>query len=374
MATLNQLPDTLEVWRIGDQSYLVSFVPDTNPPIPLAWTIDDAGLSAAFGPGKAVKYDYENDDPSKINSLGVLIRGTHEEIPDTGEDPYLAWENAVTAQAAVRPYLADPGVLALIAEGLVENREIALAEFEQTTWWQEHNEAERAWLVLNLADPETASQRITSNQIAIEQQLRAAGVHNPPQELVDFMSQQFTHGAWTESMLANQVQAVSDPLSGAEFNTEMTAFLDGFDKAIDTSAAGEQEVRDMAQRWLGPIFGNLTDAQVAQWAGRIRNDPDGSQVLEEHLRSQRLAMFPTYEDQTLSYDDIAQPWRNFVTQEWGQVADETDHMFVNLVNLNDVVEGGKLLRKEGLQRDISKVKQDVEAGFLDTFGQIRRPI
>jgi len=127
----------------------------------------------------------------------------------------------------------------------------------------------------------------------------------------------------------------------------------------------EDTVREMAVRWLGPTMGNMGEAELKKGAGWMRNDPDAKINFEEHLRKQRLALFPKYENENLSYEDIVGPFRNLATNIWGQpVTDEA--MLVDLANLGDYTEASKKLRLQGLNQGIGKVVNDALADLTAT--------
>ena len=367
---LNGFPGSPEVWlnRETGETWVVYFVPDTE--IPLLWSIDDKNLQAAFGEDQPIRYSRVFGSSEEFQKAGGILSGDHREVVDTGQDPVLAWFNTVAKQAAVRPWLADEEVLALIMEGLIENREISLAEFQQTTWWRTHSAGEREWLLLNVSDPVTANQRLESNRIAVRDTLEAMGIHQPPDSIIEFVADRFTMGRWSENYWRNQARALADPFSGIEVDADLRSLLDAAG-ALDTTRAMEENVRSLARRWLGPVFGDWSETQIAEWAGRLRNDADGESVLLDHLRSQRKAILPDYED-SLTWDDIASPWRNFVTQIWGQNPDETDPLFLELLRNNDLATNGQLLRQEGLDRGIGAVINAVQGEFARAFGTVRR--
>ena len=80
------------------------------------------------------------------------------------------------------------------------------------------------------------------------------------------------------------------------------------------------------------MFGSLTDAEVAEKAGRIRNNPDYEAALVESLKTSRLALFPKHTNTELTYDDIVSPYRGITRQIWGQEADETN--IKNTIDIN----------------------------------------
>lgn len=146
----------------------------------------------------------------------------------------------------------------------------------------------------------------------------------------------------------------------------------GSPAGLDVTRQGETTVREMATRWLGPTMGDLSEQQVRQWAGRIRNDPDAEIEFREYLQGQRQAMFPGFENPNLTYEDIVQPIRQLVVQTWGQPPTD-EAMLVDLANMQDFQAAQAELRREGLQRGIGNVVNNATGGMLRAVGgQIRR--
>lgn len=373
MPTLNSLPDDLQAWKVGNEFYLVTAVPGTNPPVYLAWTVTEAQLQDAFGPGQEIVYN-ETISESEFSSVGALVIGDHDDIAETRENPFDVLQDQFERMAAIQPWLEDPEVLALMTEAMYEGLgNDWLAEMiTTTTWWRTRTEGERAWAELSLKDPATAEQRLRSNELVVAEFMKQAGIDQAPAEIVEYIALQATTGAWTEADWQLQVKALSDPYSGIEVDETITSLLGG--TAINTTRNMEEEVRNLLLRWLGPVHGLWDDAQIAQVAGEFRNNPDAELGFTEYLQQQRIALFPQYENPSLSYDDIAAPWRNFVTQAWGQTPDELDPLFAQIIKNNDSAINGALLRAEGLKRGIGQVTTSASDGFASAFGQIRRPL
>jgi len=247
----------------------------------------------------------------------------------------------------------------------LEGRTFSKAEFEGTDWWAARTEGEREWAIMIEADPKTAMQLLESNRQRILLDLQRAGVAEPSDELIDSLNTRYTTGLWSENQLVAQITAVSDPYSPFTLDPEIDAILGG----QGNQTQGEEDtVTDLLQRWLGPVYGDWSREQIAEKAGELRNDPDGVINFENQLRAQRVAMFPGYEDDTLTYQNIAQPWANFWKQKWGTDADELDPLFQQLLTTNDAVENGAALTKEGLRRGISKVSNDIQSKILRAGG------
>lgn len=366
----NQVPGDPAVWRNSDtnQAYLVYTVPGTD--IPLLYTISDSELETVLGPTWDGKVDLVAPTAT-INSYGALGMGTFAEIYNKTDNPFDAWVTLVERQAAVRPWLRDPEVLAGLAEAMLEGRPYTEAEFQQTQWWRSRSEGERQWALVMEADPRTAEGYIGDNRIVTQRELERMGVDNIPGPLVSFMADQYTTGAWTEAYWQNQMTAVSDPASGIAMDPALNQYLSA---DMATTQAREEQVRQLAFQWLGPVYGNLSESQVDAWARKFRVSEDAVDEFADHLRSQRLALFPQHENPNLTYEDIAGPWRNFMQNMWGQTPDETDPLFGTLIRNNDQTINAQLLRSEGLNRGVGTVTQDLQTQALRAFGgAVRSP-
>jgi hypothetical protein len=272
-------------------------------------------------------------------------------------------------QAQVQPWIMDRDYQQRIAEATLEGRPLSEAEIQTTSWWKTHNEGERSWMKLYHGDRKTAEQRLADNRITTRQQLRDAGIENPPSALINEMADRVTKGTWTVAQFQQQAKAISDPFSGITVDATLVPLMRG---TQGTTQDQTLDVRDMVASWLGPVHGKWTDADVNKWAGVMRNDPDGEERLVAHLKKQRLALFPEYQDVNLTYDDIAAPWRNFASSAWGETPNETDPIFSKLIRQNDLQMNGELLRREGFSRGIGKVKQDVQSEMLGSAGGVIR--
>jgi len=359
-----------EIWFNTDtNTYLVVYdVPNSDPPLPVYWEVpDEQTLQAYFGPDIEILADRAVTN-AQLVSYGALGQGFSTEMPETDQDPLLGWAEIYERQATVRPYLLEPEVVGLIMGAALEGRPITQAELESTQWWQTHSEAQREWLIKAEADPVSAQQFADANRIRVVEDLKNAGINQPPDSLIDYLATRFTHGEWNENVLLSQISALSDPASVHALLPETAAFLSGIGMDLDTTMGEEDTVRNLLQKWLGPSYGKWSDEMIADKAGLLRNDPDAQQEFIEQLKSQRLALFPTYEDENMTYQDIAMPWRNFAFGQWGEQLDETDPLFGTLLQTNDAIENGKLLTREGLKRGVGKVTTDMQSMIMRATG------
>jgi len=364
-----------EVWHNSDgETFLVWMTPaleDGDADLPVAYRIPDAeSFKDLFGAGATLQSIASTTTvrPFDLNS-GVVVLGTTDLIPDpraTDMDGLDMFMELYEKRAGVEPWLRDPEVMALIIGAeLVEGRAVTDAEWQQTEWWQTHSAAERSWLELVNGDPAQAQQALEDQRTNAEQLLRNAGVNNPDSALVNFIADKVTMGSWSATYANQQVTKLSDPFAPGDLDGELRAF-----GQVDRTQAEEDTVRNLITEWLGPRLSNgWSQEWVEQQAGLIRNDPDHIQVLTDRLQRQRLAMFPEYTDPTLSYEDIAGPWRQVVSQEWGEIPDEVnDWVFSRVLQLNDLGEAQKLLRTEGLSRNNFQVTQNALEGLAATMG------
>ena len=170
----------------------------------------------------------------------------------------------------------------------------------------------------------------------------------------------------------HQILNLFDPAGTENIDDGLAKLIGDQGIEIGDPAKGVTDVKAQWAKWLGPAY-PPSDAQVAEWSSKLREGGEGAQdQLSEYLRSQRVAMYPGYENDALTYEDIAAPWRGFATNAWGQTIDESSDTFQQLVKMNDTVEGGKLLRKEGMEQGIGKVKEDAMGGLLGQTSTIRR--
>lgn len=361
---LHQVPPGAEVWEVEGRHFLVWYVPFTDPPVPLAWFVSSSEERKALGIDTN-KIDRKFKSWDQFYATGVLRHGDTRELVNTRVHPWELLKQHYEQEVAIKPYLADPEILALWAAAMMEGREITEGELKTTNWWRTHSQAEREWLLLNASDPATAERLISDNRLRVADLLRSSGVANASEALINLIADNWTQGKWTEVYALQQIRLLADPYAEGELDPELRGMTEGLDRTRER----EDEVRQMIQRWLGPAYAaNWTDQHIAEWAGRLRNDPDAKQELEDVLRKHRMALFPEYDNPNLTYEDIAAPWRGVVQQIWGQTADETDPLFMRIVRTNDLATAEQILRTEGLRRGIGTVVNDVMAAATSAFG------
>lgn len=364
MITLNQIPPMDEVWLVAGTYYLVRYVDNTQPPIPLIWEVRGDDVEA-LGITKANK----TFSPAEVAKAGALSMGTSRELWNTTEDPVDQINSNFETEAKVKPWLRDPEILALWTGAALEGRSITDAELQGTEWWRSHTDTELHWLSLNASDPATAAALIADNRAQVTQLLQNAGIDNASADLANTLADSWTTGSWTQSYVTNQIRLLADPNLQGDLDPLLQTFRTG---DLDTTSQGEDTVRNLLNTWLGPAYAaNWSEETISKWATQLRENPDAQMELENVLRQHRLALFPEYTDANLSYEDIAAPWRGLVFQEWGQVPDETDPRFVKIVRMNDLAGAQSLLRSEGLKQGNQKVSNQLLSDLSVFGGQVR---
>lgn len=367
------ISDAAEFWIVDNYKvYAVLTIPGTSPPIRLAWHIPtEADFQSMLGPDQPLRHDRKVTG-AQWRGAGVLTFGTTNELANFDDHPFDTWSQNMAVQAETQPWIMDRDYQALIGMAMMEGRPLTEGEIQTTSWWKTHTEGEREWMKLYHGDRKTATDRLEDNRIRTLQTLKEAGIQKPSAQLVNAMADAVTKGTWTTAKFQQQVMAVADPFSGVTIDSTIAGLVTGL---TGTTREGELDVAGLARQWLGPMFGTWDSKEVQKWAGKLRNDPDGETELVEYLRKQRMALFPNYDDPSMTYDDIASPWRSMVMNTWGQTADETDSMFVDLIKNNDAAVNGQILRQKGLERGVGKVTQDANAALLGVGGgSIRRPV
>ncbi len=350
------------LWKVGNDYYIVHETTGSDgEPLVLAWKAPSySDVESFFGPDQEVIVNKTIDELP----ADVLMFGSTDELANMTEDPITTWRNTLETEAKTQPWLLDPDYQALSLMAVLEGRPLSESEIQQTNWWKTHTEAQRQWMKVFHGDPETAQQMMADNRMKTFDALRNAGVNNPSEELVNFMADQLTTGEWSQTYFTHQIQAVSDPAAGISIDPSLDDLIDS---PLDTTQAGEKEVRDLVLKWLGPTYGTWDDELISEWAGRLRNDPDAELYLVEQLKDQKQAMFPEYMREA-TYDTIAAPWKGYVYQAWGEQIDETDPLFTQILTMNDAGEAGKLLTQEGLNRGNNKVTNSVQMALNNSFG------
>ena len=373
----NNIPEDALLFDVGGNFYIVYEVPGSDGelyegnPIYMAYELKDNDLFAAglLTQGETAPQPNATMDQAFFDSIAI-VTGNTDQLTALIDNPFASFVETVGEQSQVAPWITDPEMIALIAEAAVEGREVSDAEWQTTNWYQTHNESEREWLRTYYSDPSTATQLTTDAQIAVANSLQAAGVSNAPEALTNWVAGKFVSGEWSQSYTTEQISLFADPYATGKRDESFENYLSSTAlTGVDRTTEREREVRELYGKWLGPSLGKLTDNEVAEIAGRLRDDPEYQDQLVQSLKQSRLAAFSNYTNPELTYEDIARPWRNLTTSVWGQTADETQGWWQDMVKSNDFAQAQTTLREKGLEQDITQVTQDATKALQQGLGQ-----
>ncbi len=362
----NGLPGKPEIWKDKDTgtTYVVYFPEGMDPPVPLRYVVNsDEVLKTYFG-NKGVSYDHQYTT-AEMEALGSVTFGDVSDIQDVTGDPWAGFTTKMEKAKGAMPWLEDDGVFSVIAAAYLEGRTPEPYEFVGTEWYDTHNDAEREWLTKVAQDPAEAEQVLQDRRIQVGDLFTSLGVEPPADEVIDYIAQKWAQGTWSPKETNDQIAALTGGGEGVTLDTglgELTS--DGTSVGVATSMT--DTVKTLWNKWLGPAY-TPTDSDVARWAGILRDDETGGTArLTEMLRGQRMALFPEYTDDTLTWNDISGPWRSMAYSVWGHDVDETDPRFQNIVRLNDADKAMKELRRIGLEdgndRVVTQMSNGVTAG------------
>jgi len=372
-----------QIWNVGGQKYIAFDIPRTG--LSMAYTATEEQIDNFFTVDKPQEQtiDADSDKWSKSFQAGNIVEVDVVNMEASGVGGFFEQiASNFDKVKAVRPWMEDNEMYSLWLESIVENRDIADFEWEGTNWWQTHSQEERNWLLLSQGKdlsqlPADAEQLLQNNRIKARETLRQNGVTNPDQvtyngeTLTEWFGNKLTTGTWTELQWLNQAKGLGDPMSGIAREEALTSWLEGSAAQPTATQAGVAAARALTLEYLGPLYGEFED--VSKYAGMIRNaesEEVGRQMVIDDLKNVRKVLFSTdIYDENLTYEQIAQPWRNFSFQLLGGRVDETSSDWIDVLNANNQEEATKILTTVGLNEGnktvMDKVTDDI-GSFLGT--------
>ena len=382
-----------QLWELDGKTYVVFPVPDTD--IFIRYEADQPMLDLYYSSGRE-KPDVISksvDDEEWVNSsfFGTLAE-VDEDILLGAKDPFTGLADKFDTAKKYRPWLEYDELYDIWLEAFIEDRDIADEEWKTTEWWRDHTQEQRDWLLLSQGKdlstlPADAEAYLNNNIIKFRDLFKAAGVTNiedivntDGESFLDWFSFNFTKGDWTEVYALDQLKGFADPSTGIEQDEAISDWMEGKAVGVDVSMTKkyEAQVENLANEWLGPLYGGLTDSQKADYAAMIRNaeseDIGASNVINK-FKGMRGTLFGEY-DENLTYNEIATPWRNYSFQLLGQRMDETDSTFVDVIKANDQRTATQMLTEWGINNNaatlLDKVTDDI--GQATSAGQVVRGI
>tara|TARA_R110002050_G_scaffold300824_1_gene473704 strand:+ start:7571 stop:9991 length:2421 start_codon:yes stop_codon:yes gene_type:complete len=322
-----------------------------------------------------------------LNTGGAIVAGTTAELEGIEGNPFLQFVERINDNVAISPWLATADGLALSAEVALEGRDPTPGEYRQLKWFQETTEEQRDWYELSLGRgfsnlPLDAKQAYENTRRNVKNNLLTLGIaggfdpetgmlRDVPPGLVDYISQKAVTGEWSEGKTTEQLRLFADPFAAGERDEAFFNVVEagGYDQ-IDRQMQYEDTVRQEALKWLGPVAGNYNSTWVANWGSRLRSgETDAFQQLQTMLKQQRVALFDAYTNPELTYEDISQPWKNITENALGEIPDENQTYFQDIVKNNNVTYANEVLTKVGLEQGNDKVVNDALNSLEQSIGQ-----
>jgi len=367
---LQTIPQGGEIVKSGDMYFVLYPIPGSNVQINYSATEQDIrGLLPLTFDSQTFREVNSNYIASTV-AFGNIAELYNPEYLQQGLTPWEGFIDYLDKEAELRPWLDDEEMVFLLAEATLEGRAVTEAEWKTTNWWRTHTQDERDWLLLSQGKPvnelpQDAISKIQDDKIQIRDLMQQAGIANPPENVINWVSNKFTSGNWSSVYTQDQIALLADPSKIGTLDTDLENFISGID--IDSTTAGEDRVTQLYNRYLGPVFGNINDTLIAEEAGKLRNDVDYETELIKKLTAQKKSLFPMYEED-VTYEEFSAPWQNFTNNEWGTQIDTTSDVFQEVLKLNDSTKVSKYLTEKGLEQGVDKVvNQALDA--MKVFGQ-----
>ena len=368
------IPAGGEIVKVNDKYYILYQVPESN--FSISYEASEEDIKGLY-PIDFDKQVFDTLSEAEFNGLGAIDFGNIAELYDpryltTGVTPWEGFIDYLDKEAELRPWLADEEMVFLLAEATLEGRTVTETEWKTTNWWRTHTQDERDWLLLSQGKslselPADALSKVQDDKIAIRNAMIEAGISNPPDDLINWVSNKYTTGEWSNVYTNDQISLVADPSKVGNLDSNLQAYLAGDTIEYDTTRAGEDRIKQLYKRYLGPIFGDVSQTLIAEEAGKLRNDSDYELTLINKLTQQKKSIFPQYAED-ITYEEFAAPWENFTTNQWGQQVDTSSDYFQEVLKLNDSTKASKYLTEKGLQLGVDKVVNEA-LDALKVFGQ-----
>ncbi len=364
------IPSGGDIVKVDDKYFILYTIPNTN--IFISYDATEQDIRGLF-PLDFEQQTFRNVSEQDIS--GAIDFGNIAELYDPrfitqGLTPWEGFIDYLDKEAELRPWLDDEEMVFLLAEATLEGRAVTEAEWKTTNWWRTHTQDERDWLLLSQGKPvdelpQDAKSKIQDDKIQIRNLMQQAGISNPPENVINWVSNKFTSGSWSTIYTQDQISLIADPSKVGTLDQELQDFISGVD--IDSTSAGEDRVAQLYNRYLGPVFGNINDGLISEEAGKLRNDADYENELIKKLTSQKKSLFPMYEED-VTYEEFSAPWQNFTNNAWGTQIDTTSEVFQEVLKLNDASKVSKYLTEKGLEQGIDKVVNEA-LDAMKVFGQ-----
>ena len=346
------------------------------------------GESREFAPGDTSRFElgfFFDYNPTEVEEV-TQVSAPAQPFLDTqiwvrDGIKYVVWQ--VPNQPFFMRYQASDTEISQFYSGrvqpseIVEDRDITTEEWGATDWFEGQNQEVIDWLVLSKArginDAELPADAVVNrdtNRILYTQKLKSSGVANADKIINEVTGQTFgnwfgdmvTTGQFTETYANFQILGLADDSKDIPIDSKVTDWLDGKGQLSKTKE-GYAVVQNTFYKWLGPLYGQLESGYQAELAGEFRSASsreEGLALLNARAKEIRKSIFPTsMYDENLTYEDIAQPWRNFTFSILGERISESSAVWLDILKTNDQTKATQLTTIYGLNNNNNKVLDTV---------------
>lgn len=369
----NGIPGDGEVWKIGNETAVAYKVgEEDNDPYVIYTFPSDEALNYAFPEGVPAPKKYASMSEATAKGRAFDIGTTSWLDASLGDSWDEIWERQVETEKLLSPWLEDDEVLATMTSAFLEGRDVTVSELESTEYFGSRSREQVQYIAntAGMTEEEYDNFHLTNRQ-QTRQLMEEAGIRNPNNGLVNFVADKFTRGQFNEAKWRMTVEGIANPYGNAAqmLDEDVVEFTQGIN--VESLKLQANSVRDLVEQWIGPHHsGGWTEQDLERWAGLIMDDPNAEADLIEELKGSRMALYPEYENSSLTYRDISRVWENQMQQTWGRIpGNDGDYAVLDrVIRANDSNNAGQILREEGLKRGVGRVVNEMAGGANSSFG------
>lgn len=239
-----------EIWTIDGVNWVIYTVPNTD--VPLGFQIRDESEYTALGSPAPT----QTLTRQQANQRGLVDGGFATQLNNRAKHPFDAFVEDYEQAATMRPWLRDADVLAVVAEAILEGREVTEEELLATDWFSSRTPEEIAWLkdVGRFGD-EWATQRINETRDAVVNELARNGTALPD-AAIDLMATRWRTGEWSEAKFREQLRLATDPYAQGQMDFELYRSVIGQGNPTGGDRAAVRAGRDAVKQRVRQMFLN----------------------------------------------------------------------------------------------------------------------
>ena len=385
MAAVTYGPEGSEIVKIGNTFYL-GYMHDG---MLLLWTIPNNDLSSVtdYVEGEDLD-DYlrelgdsyltatEDEYATNIvNGANIWKAGSIQDITsgDQREDVISNTINAIDQAKNELPWWSDDVYQNLVFELMVEspdNWETLLTNDPRFIQYLDDNgisKDEYNTRTTNRTDPEGREDKLEQHVITIRDLLTDIDA-SMSEESILYAANQATDGAWTSEVLSQQINAAVDPYSKYTTESDFQTVLNGGE--VRYTKTKEDRVKTLMKKWLPKSLWDSSGIDIIEEAGYLRQNTNNETKFIERLKDLRYAQYSMY-DRDIAWETIRSNKVYNAEKILGMDIDEdSEHwnLIEQLIQMNDVVGEGALIREYGMNNNIPNVVQDYLVAQADSFG------